>query len=90
LFHYIKCRFSPREKEIKVSALPENSSGEKLPDVNMSSASKDGNPSVKSQVYHPHLPPVRQVNLDFRFSTLSDDPNREHIIGLVLEQFPYL
>ncbi|GBC23039.2 hypothetical protein GLOIN_2v1474274 [Rhizophagus irregularis DAOM 181602=DAOM 197198] len=47
--YYIKCQSLPREKEIKVSALPENSSGEKLPDVNMSTVSKD-TPSVKSQV----------------------------------------
>ncbi|CAG8467640.1 19866_t:CDS:2, partial [Rhizophagus irregularis] len=46
--YYIKCQSLPREKEIKVSALPENSSGEKLPDVNMSTVSKD-TPSVKSQ-----------------------------------------
>ncbi|GES96876.1 hypothetical protein RCL_jg14870.t1 [Rhizophagus clarus] len=70
---------SPHEKEIKVSALPENSSGEKLPDVNMSTVSNDST-SVKSQVYHPHLPLVKLVNLtnpDFRFLFLPGDPEEK-------------
>ncbi len=37
----IKCLFSLHEKEIKVNALPENFSEEKLPDVNISTVSKD-------------------------------------------------
>ncbi|CAB4390954.1 unnamed protein product [Rhizophagus irregularis] len=63
--------------EIKVSALPENSSGEKLPDVNMSTVSKD-TPSVKSQVSVPSTTSFSQINKSNKsqllISILPEDP----------------
>src|SRR5207248_8750900 len=78
-----------REKEI---TLLENSSGEKSPNVEISTDTSGITP-VKSQVNVPSIPQVRSSNKSrLPISILPEDPEekRKHIIGLVLERFPYL